>query len=83
MLISVISVIVFVAGRLPVSSGDIRLLGDGSFEIRVARKKNNIVGFSLAAADSGAGPPSHCPPASAVCVCGCLDGTLLYCKSAA
>lgn len=81
MLISVISVIVFVAGRLPV------LLVTSRRWVMDRRdpggpKKNNNVGFLW-----------HQPIVEQdrqvaallleLCVCGCLDGTLLCWKSAA
>lgn len=63
MLISVISVIVFVASRLPVLLVTSRRRRVMDRRVPGGLKKNNIAGFSLAAAGCGAGPPRDCPPA--------------------
>lgn len=59
-LISVISIIVFVAGLADRSVGDIMLPGDGLLRsVRPEEKQHGCL--CLAAADSGAGLRSHCP----------------------
>lgn len=62
MLISVISVIVFDAGRMSV------LLVTSHRWVMEWPEEKYYCWLSLAAADSGTGPPSHCSPAGVVCL---------------